>query len=60
MTPVLVQRYERRLTAQQKDEGRPDNNDKKQLARHHPSDLLCSLTRKRIGGGQHSVVSPVL
>ena len=51
--------YGRRLTAQQKDE-RQDNGDKKQLARHYPSDLLRSLTRERIGRGQHSVVSPAL
>ena len=51
--------YGRRLTAQQKDE-RQHNGDKKRLARHHPSDLLCSLTRERIGGGQHGVVSPGL
>ena len=50
----------RRLTAQQKDERRQDNNDKKRLARHHPSDLLHSLTRERIGGGQHGIVSPAL
>ena len=48
----------RRLTAQQKDEKRQDNGDKKRLARHYPSDLLCSLSRERIGGGQHGVVSP--
>ena len=52
--------YGRRLTAQQKDERRQDNGDKKRLARHHPSDLLRSLTRERIGGGQHGVVSPAL
>ena len=51
--------YGRRLTAQQKDGRRQDNGDKKRLARHHPSDLLCSLTRERIGGGQHGVL-PVL
>ena len=51
--------YGRRLTAQQKDE-RQDNGDKKRLAHHHLSDLLCSLTRKRIGGGQHGVVLPAL
>ena len=44
--------YGRRLTAQQKDE-RQDNGDKNWLARHHPSDLLHSLSRERIGGGQH-------
>ena len=32
---------------------RQDNRDKKRLARHHPSDLLCSMNRERIGGGQH-------
>ena len=52
--------YGRRLTAQQKDERRQDNGDEKRLARHHPSYLLCSLTRERIGGGQHGVVSPGL
>ena len=52
--------YGRRLTAQQKDERRQDNGDKKRLARHHPSDLLRSLSRERIGGGQHGVVSPAL
>ena len=51
--------YGRQLTAQQKDE-RQDNDDKKRLACHHPSDLLRSLSRERIGGGQHSVVSPAL
>ena len=51
--------YGRRLTAQQKDERRQGNGDKKRLARHHPSDLLSSLTRKR-GGGQHGVVLPAL
>ena len=60
MTPERVQIYGRRLTAQQKDERRQDNGDKKRLVRHHPSDLLRSLTRERIGGGQHGVVSPVL
>ena len=58
-TPERVQVYGRRLTAQQKDE-RQDNDDKKRLARHHPSDLLSSLTRERIGEGQHGVVSPAL
>ena len=51
--------YGRRSTAQQKDE-RQNNSDKKRLARHHHSDLLRLLTRERIGGGQHGVVSPVL
>ena len=37
----------RQLTAQQKDERRQDNGDKKQLARQHPSYLLRSLTRER-------------
>ena len=50
----------RRLTAQQKDRRRQDNGDKKRLTRHHPSDLLRSLTRERIGRGQHSVVSQAL
>ena len=45
-----VQMYGRWLTAQQKDERRQDNGDKKRLARHHPSHLLRSLTRARIGG----------
>ena len=58
--PERVQMYERRLTTQQKDERRQDNGDKKRLARHHPSDLLRLLTRERIGGGQHGVVSPAL
>ena len=44
--------YGRRLTAQQKDE-RQDNSDKKRLVRHHPSDLLRSLSRERIGGWKH-------
>ena len=52
--------YGRWLTAQQKDERRQDNDDKKRLVRHHPSDLLCSLTREWIGGGQHGIVSPAL
>ena len=59
MTPERVQMYGRRLTAQQKDE-RQDNGDKKRLVRHHLSDLLHSLSRERVGGGQHGVVSPVL
>ena len=50
----------RRLTAQQNDERRQDNGDKKQLVRHHPSDLLRSLTHERIGRGQHGVVLPAL
>jgi len=58
--PEQVQMYGRRLTAQQKDERRQDNGDEKRLACHHPSDLLHSLTRERIGGGQHSVISPAL
>ena len=41
--PERVQMYGRWLTAQQKDERQHDNGDKKQLARHHLSDLLCSL-----------------
>ena len=47
-------------TAQQKDKRRQDNGDEKRLARHHPSNLLHSLTRERIGGGQHGIVSPAL
>ena len=52
--------YGRQLTAQQKDERRQNNDDKKRLARYHSSDLLRSLTREQIGGGQHGVVSPAL
>ena len=52
--------YGGRLTAQQKDEGQQDNDDKKRLVRHHLSDLLCSLTCEQIGGGQHGIVSPAL
>ena len=50
----------RRLVAQQKDERRQDNSDKERLARHHLSNLLRSLTREWIGGGQHGIVSPAL
>ena len=50
----------RRLTTQQKEERRQDNGDKKRLACHHLSNLLHSLTREWIGGGQHGVVSPAL
>ena len=50
----------RRLAAEQKDERRQDNGDKKRLACHHLSDLLRSLTREWIGGGQHGIVSPAL
>ena len=50
----------RRLAAQQKDERQQDNGDKKRLVRHHLSNLLHSLTREWIGGGQHGVVSPAL
>ena len=46
--------------AQQKDERRQDNSDTNRLVRHHPSDLLCSLTREWIGGVQHCVISPAL
>jgi len=49
--------YGRRLTVQQKDERRQNNGDKKRLERHHPSDLLRSLTHEWIGGGQHGIVS---
>ena len=52
--------YVRWLTAQQKDERQQDNRDKKQLACHDPNDLLRLLTLERIGGGQHSDVSPAL
>ena len=51
--------YGRQLTAQQKDERRQGNGDKKRLVRHHLSDLLSSLTHER-GGGQHSIVLPAL
>ena len=40
-----VQMYGRRLTAQQRDERRQDNGDKKRLARQHSRYLLHSLTR---------------
>ena len=60
MKTERVQIYGSRLTAQQKDERRQDNDDKKRLARQHSSDLLRSLTREQIGGGQHSIVSPAL
>ena len=43
--PERVQMYGRRLTAQQRDERRQDNGDKKRLARQHSSYLLRSLTR---------------
>ena len=45
--PEQVQMYERWLTAQQTDERRQDNKDKKRLARHHPSDLLHSLALRK-------------
>ena len=48
--PERVWMYGRRLTAQQKNE-RQDNGDMKRLVRHHPSDLLSSLTCEWIGGG---------
>ena len=60
MTPERVQMYGRRLTAQQKDERRQDNGDKKRLARHHLSDLLSLLTCEWIGGGQHGIISLTL
>ena len=56
--PERVKMYGRRLPAQQKDERRQDNGDKKQLAHHHPSNLLRPMTRERVGGGQYSVVLP--
>ena len=52
--------YERQLTVQQKDERRQDNGDKKLLVRQHWSNLLRSLIREWIGGGQHSIVSTTL
>ena len=55
-----IQMYGRRLTAEQKHGRRQDNSDKKRLAHHYPSDLLRSLTREQIDGGQHGVVSPAL
>ena len=55
-----VQMYGRQLTAQQKDERRQDNSDKKRLAHHNTSDLLHSLTLEWIGRGQYGVVSPAL
>ena len=42
-----IQRYERRLTTQQRDERRQGNGDRRRLASQHPSDLLRSLTRER-------------
>ena len=36
-----------KTAAQQKDERRQDNGDKKRLARQHPSNLLCLLTHER-------------
>ena len=50
----------RQLAAQQKYERRQDNSDKKRVVCHYLSDLLRSLTREWISGGQHGVVSPVL
>ena len=47
MTPERVQIYGRRLTAQQKDERRQDNGDRKKLAHQHVSELLRSLTCER-------------
>ena len=47
MKPEQVQMYRRWLTAQQKDERRQDNGDKKRLVRQHPSDLLRLLTCER-------------
>ena len=42
-----VQRYERQLTTQQKDERRQDNGDRRWPTSQHPSDLLRSLTREQ-------------
>ena len=41
--------YRRQLTTHQKDERqrRQDNSNRRRLARQHPSNLLCSLTRER-------------
>ena len=50
----------KQLTAQQKDERWQDNGDIKRLVRHHPSDLLSSLMREWIGGGQHGIISLTL
>ena len=47
MMPERVQRYERQLTAQQKNERWQDNSDRRRLARQHPSNLLHSLTREQ-------------
>ena len=52
--------YERRLTAQQKDERRQENGDKKRLAHQHWSNLLRLLSRDRDDGRQHGVVSTML
>ena len=51
---VEIEVSERWLTAQQKDERRQDNGDKKRLR------VTTYLIPKRIGGGQHGVVSPAL
>ena len=55
-TPERVQRYERQLTAQQKNERWQDNSDRRRLARQHPSNLLHSLTceqdRRRTARGR--------
>ena len=42
-----VQMCGRRLAAQQKDERRQDNSNKKQLAHQHPNNLLRSVIRER-------------
>ena len=39
--------YGRRLTAQQNNERRQDNGDKKRLAHQHLNDLLCAVTCER-------------
>ena len=44
--PERVQRYKRRLIAQQKDERRQDKGDRRQLSRQHLIELLHSLTHE--------------
>ena len=46
-TPEQVQGHGRRLTAQQKDERRQNNGDRRRLAHQFPSDLLYSMTSER-------------
>ena len=42
-----LQRYRRQLSAQQRDEKRQYNSDRRQLAHQHLSDSLCSLTHEQ-------------